>query len=457
MTKTAAKKPPRPTPRPPGGQVAGANNPNIYAPFLGASGPSFGTSGVRVLTNPDPIVARESSGRGTRVYEDMLEKDTHVDAIWDTRVNAVVSLPREVIAVDESAEATQEAELVTAVLEEIEDFDESLANLLMGVLCGYQVVEVEWHLLETGVWGVKRLHARERDSFVFDVDWNPRLLTTADMTEGIELPDRKFITYRYRPGSYNPYGVGIGRSLWWNSWFKKNGQVFWMVFLEKFGQPTVVGKHSPNMSKAEKARFLDVLKSIKTETAVTISDDLAIDLLEASRSGAASYEDACRYLDELASKRVLGQTLTSDAKSTGLGGATGTEQGKVRQDILERDSRSLSQLLTRTLVRWIVDVNYGSHEPGRYPKYRLNADSPENLVELANQYSTLLDMGMPIPLAHARERFGIPEPRGAEPLLNDLRAKQQREAMPLGLNPSADDDEPMDKPKGDEDEDGDEE
>lgn len=438
---------------PPAGQVAGANNPNIYSGYLATGVPFFRVGGKTILENPDPIAATESQGRGSAVYDDMLDKDPHIAGIWDTRVTAVTSLQWEIIAANDTPKAKAMAELVTRVFNRIEDLEESLGQLLMGVVAGYQVAEIEWLPLEDGTWGILRLHDRLRDTFLFDSDWNPRLKTMGSLAEGEELPDRKFIVYRHKPQAYNPYGVGIGRALWWAHWFKKNGLTFWLIFLEKFGLPTVIGKHAPNMSKPKRDEFLRILKSVQTESAITVSEDLAVDLLEASRSGAASYADACEYLDDLCTKRVLGQTLTTDAKPTGIGGGAATEQGFVREDIRCRDALSLAKVVTRTAVRWVVDANYGPQAHEDYPRFHIPAEEPEDLGSAVELVDKLVEMGLPVEVDYVYERFGIPQPKAGAKLINELKARQARESMPAGLGGPGEpgDDEPLND-NGDDDE-----
>ena len=63
------------------------------------------------------------------------------------------------------------------------------------------------------------------------------------MVEGEELPDRKFIIHSVGGKDGSPYGLGVGHRLFWPVFFKRQGISFWLIFAEKFGTPTAVGKY----------------------------------------------------------------------------------------------------------------------------------------------------------------------------------------------------------------------
>ena len=68
------------------------------------------------------------------------------------------------------------------------------------------------------------------------------------------MPDRKFWTISTgAEHSDEPYGVGLARSLYWPVWFKRNNVQFWLIFLEKFGMPTVAALVNAGTLKAAAA------------------------------------------------------------------------------------------------------------------------------------------------------------------------------------------------------------
>lgn len=425
------------------GTVGGATNPSMWKEFM--SIPTMPGSS-KVVQNPDPTLRlSQTRGRGQAAYEDMLDKDPHLAGLFDTRFHAVVSLPREILPPDGGDAADDPmVETVKRVLEGIDEFEDSLESLLMSRLNGFQVVEVEWELWTDGTVGVKKLHPVPPDAILFDVNGLPRLKTRKAPFEGEELPPRKFIVMTHKATATNPYGRGLGRSLWWYAWFKREGVKFWSVFIDKFGQPTAVGKHPAQWNDNQKAELVEWLQKLSSETAIRIPSDVEIELLEAARTG-GTHEQFLKWLDDQMSRRVVGQEMSSTAKNTGLNSQQGQLQGDVRQDVKERDARAVKRVLQDTLVRWIVDYNYGPQDPQDYPMLLIHAEPPEDLNQLVDFLEKAMGIGIRVPSKWARTRLAIPEPEGKEEVLNDIQAQQARDAMPIGLggpgNPEPDDDE----------------
>ncbi|WP_449423647.1 phage portal protein family protein, partial [Rhodanobacter lindaniclasticus] len=52
--------------------------------------------------------------------------------------------------------------------------------------------------------------------------------------------------------------------------FKRNGLKFWLIFLEKFGMPTGVGKYDATATDGEKAKLLQAVRAIQTDSGMII-------------------------------------------------------------------------------------------------------------------------------------------------------------------------------------------
>ena len=245
------------------------------------------------------------------------------------------------------------------------------------------------------------------------MDRELRLITPSDMIEGEPVPDRKFIIFTYGD-SDNPYGRGLGQRLWWPVWFKKNGVKFWLVFLEKFGMPTVKGKYPSGTTPEQQQKLMDAIEAIQSDTGIKIPDSMDIEFLEASRAGTVTHEQLCEYMDRQISKAVLGQTASTE----GTPGKLGNEktQGDVRQEIIEADADLLDACLNETLIKWIVDYNF----PGvaSYPKIMTYAAAKPDLKEQSEIDKTLVvDIGLPVSTAYFYETYGIPAPGEGEDLV----------------------------------------
>lgn len=391
------------------------------------------------LENPDPVLRSEASGKGLRLYDEV-DRDPHAGSVLQTRYLAVVGKEWTIlpglnglqqgrkIATDQDQEI---ADFVAEVLEAC-NFDQARHELLQALLYGFYCLEVMWKI-DAGAVAVDRFFGKHPRRFIFSPERELRLLTLSNMIEGEILPPRKFIQFTCGD-SDNPYGKGLGQKLWWPVWFKKNGIKFWLIFLDKFGGPTAVGKYPPGTGDADQQKLLDAINLIHTETGVTIPENMAIDLLEAARAGQVSYQDMCEYMDKAMSKAVLGQTATTE----GTPGKLGNEQtqGEVRQDIIEADADLLDTCLNNSIVRWIVDFNF----PGimDYPKIETFAGAKPDLQERSAIDKTLVvDIGLPVGIKYFYETYGIPEPEEGEELVSPNKMPGIMPGTPGGIIPSA--------------------
>lgn len=376
------------------------------------------------LENPDPTLRTEAAGKGLKLYDEV-DRDPHAGAVLQSRYLSVIGKQWSIIPADEPSakgrpnavtQAQKIADFVQSALRNT-NFAQARQELLGAILYGFYVGEVIWALRDGAIVPGKIL-AKHPRRFMFTQDREMRLLTLSSMIEGEPLPDRKFIRFTYG-SSDNPYGKGLGQKLWWPVWFKKNGIRFWLVFLEKFGMPTTVGKYPPGTPPDQQKALLDAVDAIHNETGVKIPDTMAIELLEAARSGRVTYGDLCEYMDKQISKAVLGQTATTE----GTPGKLGNEdsQAETKNDIAVADAGLLDECLNETLIRWIVDFNY----PGvtAYPKLQTRTDEEKDLKPLADRDMILArDIGVPIGKRYFYEVYNIPEPDEGEEIVS---ARQQ--------------------------------
>lgn len=380
------------------------------------------------LENPDAVLRLESGGKGVKLYEE-LQRDWQVHAMLQTRTLALQACEWQVEPATDKRADQKVADFVEEVFKEA-NFDRLTGDLMEAVVCGYKPSEVMWDASEGDVW-IRDFRGRRASRFIFDLDSNLRLLTLQNSFDGEPVPDRKFITWTFGGGEYNPYGRGLGYQLYWPVWFKKNGIKFWVVFAEKFGSPTAVGKYPAGTGAAEKETLMDALGAIQQQTGIRIPDTMAIELLEAKRAGEATYEQLCDYMDRAIAKVLVGQTLTSESGDKGSGSyALGNVHNEVRHDILKADGDSLCECLNNTVVRWLVDFNFTIGDWRGYPKVWRRTEPEEDLNARAERDKILLvDMGMAarvpesyledtydIPLAKAGEAtIGTAEPQNIEP------------------------------------------
>lgn len=390
---------------------------------------------LKRLENPDPVLRTEAAGRGLRLYDEV-DRDAHAGSVLQQRTLAIVGKEWEIIPAKSARKmgrptsTTQEqvvADYVSSVLENC-NFDQARQELLKAILYGFYCGEVMWQYRKDGNLDIKKIIGKHPRRFLFTPKRELRLLTLASMIEGEALPERKFIVFTYGD-SDNPYGCGLGRRLWWPVWFKKNGVKFWLVFLEKFGLPTTVGKYPPGASKEDKAALREALEAIQSETGLTFPDTMDVSFLEASRAGTVTHQQLCEYMDRQISKAVLGQTASTE----GTAGKLGNEQAQenVRQEITEADADLLDACMNDPdgLIRWVVDYNFPGVEA--YPKIKTYANPKPDLKAQSEIDKVLVcDIGLDVGEEYFYSTYGIPKPLEGEKLVKPVPKTQTAPVIP---------------------------
>ena len=374
---------------------------------------------IKRLENPDPVLRTEAAGKGIRLYDEV-DRDAHAGSVMQQRIMAVVGKEWEITPARTDRKAGRPAATTReqAIAEFVSDtllncnFDQARQELLKAILYGHYEAEIIWQPDNANL-KIKKIIGKHPRRFIFTPQRELRLLTLTSMIDGEALPDKKFLSFTYGD-SDNPYGSGLGRRLWWPVWFKKHGIKFWMVFLEKFGMPTIVGKYPSGTMPEMQKNLMNAIEAIQSDTGVKIPDTMSVEFLEASRAGSVTHAQLCEYMDRQISKAVLGQTASTD----GTPGKLGNEEAQmdVRQEIVEADADLLDACLNETLIPWIVDYNF----PGVpvYPKIKTFANARPDLTARVSVDKTLVvDIGLPVAKSYFYDTYGIPEPSEGEELV----------------------------------------
>jgi len=172
------------------------------------------------------------------------------------------------------------------------------------------------------------------------------------------------------------------------------------VFLEKFSQPTLVGR----IAQADQAlaqELLRVLEQVRTDSAVVLPETAQVDTIEARRSGSADYQALIAAMDAAITKAILGQTASVE----GTPGKLGDEalRGEVRREIARADARLVMGSFTRQIARWLTEWNF----PGaKTPIVRRDLADPEDLKARAERDRILFEMGFAPSEAYIRDTYG---------------------------------------------------
>jgi len=346
----------------------------------------------------DTVLA--SKGGDYSIYDD-IARDEQVKTCRQQRELALVAKEWGVEPGDSSRKAQKAADRLQALLDRLA-WDDKTQKMLSAVLYGYAVGEVMWATDGTEIT-LSDIKVRNRSRFGFLPSGELRMRTQEAMAEGEALPAGKFWAFSCGADhDDDPYGLGLGHYLYWPVFFKKNGVKFWLQFLEKFGQPTAVGKYPAGSSDQEKNRLLQALSAIQSSTAIRIPEGMVVELLEATRSGTADYTALFDRMNAAISKVYLGHTGSTDSTAGKLGGEDNA--GEVRDDLIKADADLVCGSFNRTVATWLTWYNDG--EGVKPPRVWRKTEPPEDLKAAAETDKLIFDMGFRPTLKHLTDKYG---------------------------------------------------
>ncbi|NJR38545.1 MAG: DUF935 family protein [Leptolyngbyaceae cyanobacterium CSU_1_4] len=378
--------------------------------------------------------------RSYDIYEN-IARDPHAYAVLQKRYMAVIGREWEVVAASDRAIDKKAADMVRYHLanlahrfEEEEDeasislaggFDQTCLDMMKAVLYGFSVGEIIWGQdgKETFPLEIQDCDIRRFSFTPGDRMYKLRLLTPAQSFTGEALPAKKFLIHRFNSGglSPDPHGLGLGTRLFYPNFFKRNAVKFWLTFSDKWASPTAVGKHPRNATDAEKDTLMQMLQAIATDSGIVIPDTVAIDFLEAQRSGTVNtYQELVSFCNSEISKAVLGETGSTDQQGSGGSRARDQVGNEVRIEIAKADADLLCEMINRTLVRWICQFNLPDATPPKVWRKFPELLQKEDLAARATRDNTIVTMsGRSLTEKYLVDTYGVefepPEPKQPNP------------------------------------------
>jgi phage gp29-like protein len=360
-----------------------------------------------MIQNPDEIL----QGRGTedlKIYKDIL-KDDQVHSVFQQRQNAVVNAEWEVTAASESAEDESAAEFIRDQLKVI-NFDEITKKMLFAIHYGYSIAEIMYKKeLVNGYIMIEDILVRDRARFKFGA--NDELFLHENGTKRRMNKNKFWVHTTGSDTNDNPYGLGIAHALYWPVFFKRNGIKFWLIYLEKFGMPTVqISMPSGQMNDTEKTKIAhDIIDSIQTDSGIIVPEDFVVDLIEGSRSGTADYSALTERMDAAISKIILSQTMTTDSGSS-LSQAQ--VHNDVKMEVIKGDADLLSDTLHKQVINPLIALNFANAKP---PTVYRRTEQEEDLVKLAERDNKIASLGFECSEDYVTETYGPGWKKKAEP------------------------------------------
>ena len=346
--------------------------------------------------------------------EAMEEKDLHYLSVMGTRKRAVSQLPITVEAADDSPEAEADAELVRTWLKR-DTLEDELFDVLDAVGKGYSVTEIVWETTAKA-WMPKRLIFRDPRWFRFDRIDGETLRLIGDGGQEVELEPFKYVVHVHKAKSGLAIRGGLARAVAWGYLFKNFTLKDWVAFAEIYGIPFRVGRYESSATESDRRALLQAVVQMGADAAGIIPKSTEIEFIDGKGASDGSlFKHLAEYIDLQVSKAVLGQTATTDAVSTGLGGGLGKVHNDVRGDIERADAKQLAATLNQQLVQPLVMLNRGPREA--YPRLVIGREESVDLESTTAATDRLVRLGLKVPASWARKLIRAPEPKPEEELL----------------------------------------
>jgi len=330
---------------------------SIY--MFGSSSPFTGQGNTIVRPNDDLLI-QKGGNRALVVYQRLLY-DEQVQSCFRKLLQEVTSRPWYVQQYSDKPGDLAVRDFVAEVLEEM-PLDDIYTGMAEALIAGFSVGEIMWKKTKRGVIPFD-IRMRDQRRFVFQEEedavngFTMRCLTFNRMFEGVELPQRKFIVSRYWV-SHNgdPYGAALGRILYPLVKFRRRAIESYVLYGDRYATPTAVAKAPLSASTRELDTLYGHLSNLSQETAMILPEGYELDFVVPSGSPEV-FKNLIEYIDKEISLVICGEDEAGQAEAGSR--ASSQVANTIRVVRASEISEMLSQTLTQTLVRWIVDLNFG--------------------------------------------------------------------------------------------------
>lgn len=329
------------------------------------------------------------------LYRDVLLSDSHVQTEFTKRKLAVLGEAQSFRArkkkdpVDAAA-----ASWLEDYLEGVSGWIRACSHLLDSALWPVALLEKVYRPTSSGGYALDRLVVvpdqlldyTEGTLKIWDTDDRGNILGTKHDPD----PARYIIHRGHLLTTGDNWGGPMRSILFW--WLLGNmDRDWWARFLDRYGSPFLVGKY--DASDNDSRSILERAFSAATKLGgLVVTKNTAIEIQQASTQSAGdAFEKFHTISRREISKLILGQTLSAEAQSTGLGSGVAKGQEAVRNDYKQFDARMLAETLEDQLFGQILKIN---GTPGRTPRVSWGGESPEDAKATGELLDNLMQAGL---------------------------------------------------------------
>lgn len=378
---------------------------NFLTPMLDGLTPARIASALRAADNGDLVQQH-------RLFADMEERDPHLLAELNKRKLAVMGLDWDIVPPRNATPAEEKAAAwVKEVLTDAADpFEDLLLALMDGVGHGFAAVELLW-LLKDGLL-LPQFYPRPQEWFRLSRD-RRELRLRDDSADGAQLRPSSWVFHTHGKAKTGYLArMGLHRVLVWPFLYKAYSTGDFAEFLEIYGLPLIVGKYYSGATPEEKSSLMQAVARLGHDARAIMPLDMQLEIQKVTGSGESTPHLAMMdWADRAQSKAILGQTLSAEARATGMGSGVADLHNEVRDDIRNADARQIAATITRDLVYPLIVHNLGDiNGLSRCPRLVFDTSEADDMTSMADSLPKLAAIGMKIPVQWAHERLRIPMP-----------------------------------------------
>lgn len=349
------------------------------------------------------------------LYDQMEHTDAHLYSDYQKRKRAILSQSWGLFPTTRDKQVKAEDDPICQELQEIlldmPELDNLILGLADGIGKGFSCIELDWK--RQGNLIVPK-ECRFVDQSLFKVTNDGITLDNGSLT-GEELWPMRWIVHQHEAQIWGRH-VELFRVLAEPWLMKKMALNDFAHMLEVHGMPIRIGYYPPGTDESETDALLSALQSIGHDAAGIVPDNMKLEFQQIGTAEAKNFMSMIDHCNNEMSKAILGATLTTQAQDSKGSYALGKVHNEVRHDLLTGDSKQIADTITKQLITYICQLNWNTPVE-QIPKFQFIENSMEDVTVTAQNIAVLNAAGLPIPLAWAYEKCGIPQPQDGEPVL----------------------------------------
>lgn len=229
-------------------------------------------------------------------------------------------------------------------------------------------------------------------------------------------------------------GVGLRHYCYWLWWLRQEIMEWLLSYLEMMGAGglTIVGYDMSNPKGLEEAKAAFAERATVAYLPIPPGADKQSNIvqrLEPSGTGNdifTAWIDG--YFNAIMTQIIIGQNLSSQSDSTGLGSGVADLHADVKAQIHAYDAQNLDETISQQLLKTLVMLNEPRASVSLKYETVLQKRDPDKALAAAQ---TAFGMGAEVPESHVLDMANIPRPEKGEKVLS--QANQQAQSAELSM------------------------